>query len=298
MTILVVGASGATGKRLVEELLNRGHNVKAIVRSPDSLPDTIRNNSGLELIIASVLELSDKEMQKHVAACEAVASCLGHNLTFKGLFGKPRRLVTDATRRLCLAIKANNSATSAKFVLMNTVANRNRDLDETIPFGQKLLIGILRLILPPQADNEQAAEYLRTVVGQNDNDIEWVAVRPSGLIDEEQVSDIEAYPSPTRSIVNDGQISRINVAHFMADLITNNDLWDKWRGQMPVIFIIREQLLKSDQLFIIVLEAKHWLGYLIGAENELTHQFIANHGTIQLIYDNNSFLHVFSEIYL
>jgi hypothetical protein len=144
--------------------------------------------------------------------------------------------VTEATRRLCLAIKANNSGTPTKFVLMNTVANRNRDLDETLPFGQRLMIGILRLILPPQADNEQAAEYLRTIVGQNDNDIEWVAVRPSGLIDEEQVSEIEIYPSPTRSIVDDGKVSRINVAHFMADLITNNDLWEKWVGQMPVIY--------------------------------------------------------------
>ncbi|MEE4115818.1 MAG: NAD(P)H-binding protein, partial [Marinilabiliaceae bacterium] len=83
MTILVAGATGATGKRLVEDLLNRGHNVKAIVRSPESLPETIRNNSGLELIVASLLELSDKEMQKYVAGCDAVASCLGHNLTFK-----------------------------------------------------------------------------------------------------------------------------------------------------------------------------------------------------------------------
>jgi len=39
-------------------------------------------------------------MAQHVAGCDAVASCLGHNLTFKRLFGKPRRLVTDAVRRL------------------------------------------------------------------------------------------------------------------------------------------------------------------------------------------------------
>lgn len=236
MTILVVGATGATGKRLVEVLLNRGYNVKVIIRSQAGLPESIRNNKALEITLASVLELNDTELQKHVADCDAVASCLGHNLTFKGLFGKPRRLVTEATRRLCLAVKANNPSAPAKFVLMNTVANRNRDLDETLPFGQKLLIGILRLFLPPQADNEQAAEYLRTVVGQDDNDIEWVAVRPSSLIDEDQVSDIESYTSPTRSIVDDGQVSRINVAHFMADLITANDLWNRWKGQMPVIY--------------------------------------------------------------
>ena len=236
MTILVVGASGASGIRLVEELLNREQNVKVIVRSPEKLPDRIKNHKRLSAISASVLELSDDELEQHVAGCNAVASCLGHNMTFKGMFGKPRRLVTDATRRLCMAIKANNPETSTKFVLMNTVANRNRDLNESNPFAQKCIIVLLRLLLPPHPDNEQAAEYLRTVIGQKDKAIEWVAVRPSALIDEERASEIELYPSPTISILQDGQISRINVGHCMADLITNNDIWNKWKGQMPVIY--------------------------------------------------------------
>lgn len=236
MTILVVGANGATGVRLVEELLNREQDVKVIVRSPEKLPDKIKNHERLSVISASVLDLTDEEMKQHIAGCNAVASCLGHNLTFKGIFGKPRRLVTEATRRLCIAIQANKPETQTKFVLMNTVANRNRDLNESIPFAQKCIIVMLRLLLPPHPDNEKAADYLRTVIGQKDSNIEWTAIRPSGLIDEESTSEIEIYSSPTRSILNDGQISRINVGHFMADLITNNDIWNKWKGQMPVIY--------------------------------------------------------------
>lgn len=236
MTILVAGASGATGGRLVEELLKREYNVRVIVRSPENLPDSIKNHERLSVISASILDLSDEEMEQHIHGCDAVASCLGHNLTLKGLFGKPRRLVTDATRRLCIAIKANNPDGPIKYVLMNTVANRNRDLKERNPFAQKVIIGLLRIFLPPQADNEQAAEYLRTKIGQNDKTIEWVAVRPSSLIDEENTSDIEVHPSPTRSIMKDGQISRINVGHFMADLITDQKLWIKWKGQMPAIY--------------------------------------------------------------
>lgn len=236
MITLVVGASGATGIRLVKELLNRGQYVKVIVRSPEKLPDTIKNHERLSVISASVLELSDEEMQQHVANCNAVASCLGHNLTLKGIFGKPHRLVTDATQRLCTAIKANKPEVSTKFVLMNTVANRNRDLNEPISFAQRCVIGLLRLVLPPHPDNEKAAEYLRTVIGQKDNTIEWTAVRPSSLVDEESASEIEVYPSPTRSILKDGEISRTNVGHFMADLITNDDIWNKWKGQMPVTY--------------------------------------------------------------
>ena len=99
MTVLVLGATGATGRLLVRQLLDRGLKVKAIVRSPDGIPDSLRQHESLSLIRASVLDLSDTEMAEHVAGCEAVASCLGHNLTFKGIFGQPRRLVTGKNER-------------------------------------------------------------------------------------------------------------------------------------------------------------------------------------------------------
>ncbi|MDC1286879.1 SDR family oxidoreductase [Gammaproteobacteria bacterium] len=239
MTTLVVGASGATGRLLVEQLLNRGQNVRAIVRTPDKLSEVLRNHDNLLVIQANVLDLSDAEMAEHVKDCDAVASCLGHNLTFRGMFGKPRSLVTDATRRLCHAIRANKPETPIKFVLMNTTGNSNRDISEPISVGQKCVIWLLRLLLPPHVDNEKAADYLRTEVGQNDKEIEWVAVRPDGLIDEGEVSEYEIYPSPTRSAIFDaGKTSRINVGNFMAELITNHDTCNKWKGQMPVIYNI------------------------------------------------------------
>lgn len=237
MTTLVVGATGATGRLLVEQLLGRGKNVKIIVRSPDALPDRVKSHKHLSVVQASVLELSDAEMVQHVIGCDALASCLGHNLSFKGLYGPPLRLVTDATRRLCRAVKANNPEEPAKFVLMNTAGNSNRDLREPISFGQKCVIGLLRVLLPPHRDNENAADYLRTQIGQNDRAIHWSVVRPDTLIDENEVTKYKAHPSPIRSaIFNPGRTSRINVGHFMADLITDNDTWNMWKGRMPVIY--------------------------------------------------------------
>jgi putative NADH-flavin reductase len=237
MTTLIVGANGATGRLLVKQLLNRGLNVKVIVRSPDQLLEDIRSHDNLAVIQASVLDLSDAEMVQHVNGCDAVASCLGHNISFKGIFGHPRRLVTDATRRLCQAIEANKSDKPTKFVLMNTAGNSNRDLHEPISFSQQCLMGLIRLLLPPHVDNEQAADYLRTKIGQNNESIKWVAVRPDNLIDEDRVTQYEVYASPTISAVFDaGVTSRINVAHFMADLITDHETWNKWKGQMPVIY--------------------------------------------------------------
>ena len=234
MIILIVGASGATGRQLVEQLLMQGHDVKVVVRSPEKLPVSWKNHQKLEIIAASILAMSDKEMTDYVRGCDAIASCLGHNITLKGIYGEPRRLVTDATRRLCDAVKANKPEQKVKYVLMNTTGNRNRDLNEPISFAQKCVIGLLRLLLPPHVDNEKAADYLRTQIGQNNQFIEWAAVRPDDLINENDVTDYEIHPSPTRSaIFNAGKVSRINVAHFMAQLIDDAALWSKWKGQCP-----------------------------------------------------------------
>jgi nucleoside-diphosphate-sugar epimerase len=237
MAILVVGASGETGRLLVEQLLNRGEYVKIIVRTVDSLPETIKSNKNVSIIRASVLDLSDTEMARHVKGCNAVASCLGHKMSFKGMYGHPRRLVTDAVRRFCGAIKENKPETPVKFVLMNTTGNSNRDLSEQISFKQKCVVWLLRLLLPPHVDNEKAADYLRTEIGQNNSEIEWVAVRPDNLINEDEVTEYVEYPSPIRSAIFDaGTTSRINVGNFMAKLITDHDTWIKWKGQMPVIY--------------------------------------------------------------
>lgn len=237
MTVLVVGASGATGRLLVEALVNRGHGVRAIVRKASGLPEDVRNHEEVSAIPASVLGLGDAELARHVSGCHAVASCLGHNMSFRGIYGQPRGLVTEATRRICNAIKANGPVEPVKFVLMNTTGNRNRDLPEEVSFGQKCVIWLIRLLLPPHVDNEKAADYLRTEIGQNDGAIEWAVVRPDSLIDEGKVTEYEIHASPIRSAIFDaGTSSRINVGDFMAELITEDDVWARWKGQMPVIY--------------------------------------------------------------
>lgn len=237
MTTLVTGASGATGKQLVEQLVNMGQTVKVIVRPAGKIPDAWSKNSKISVIKANISDISVNEMAGYVKDCGSVASCLGHNLSWKGIYGKPRKLVTNAVRLLCAAIEQNAPEKPVKFVLMNTAGNRNRDLPEPISAGQKIVIGLLRLLLPPHPDNEKAADHLRVHIGQQHKYIEWAAVRPDTLINEEKVSEYELHASPVRSaLFNPGKTSRINVAHFMAKLIVENDLWETWKGRMPVIY--------------------------------------------------------------
>lgn len=237
MKVLVVGGTGATGRLLIKQLLKSGTSVITIVRSPEKLPKDLKNNKNLTVVSGTVLNLTDKDINKYMSDCDAVISCLGHNLSFKGMYGKPLKLVTSSIKRLCSAISTNESSKSVKVILMNTAGNSNRDLRERLSLGEKLVIGLIRLLLPPHRDNENAADYLRKDIGQDNKKIHWVVVRPDTLINEDETSEYRLFPSPIRSaIFNPGKTSRINVGHFMKELVINNDTWNRWKGKMPVIY--------------------------------------------------------------
>lgn len=237
MTTLVVGASGATGRLVVEQLLNAGEAVKIIVRSLDAIDEDMQNNPLLTVTQADLLSLTDAQLIGQVKGCQAVVSCLGHNLTFKGLFGQPRRLVTQAVIRLTRAVEKTSPQTPVKFILMNTSGNQNKHAGETISLKETCVLGLLRCLLPPHVDNEEAAAFLQNQIDGHSQIIRWVAVRPDDLTDEPNVTSYVTYPSPIRSAIFDaGKTSRINVAHFMAQLVLDDECSDKWQGQMPVIY--------------------------------------------------------------
>ncbi len=239
---LVVGATGATGRLLVEELLNRGIEVKAVVRSPDRLPKALREHPLVHLEQARLLELDDKAMIRLVEDCDSAASCLGHNLTWKGVFGPPYRLVTEAIRRLATAMQVDPGDNPARLVLMSSAGIRDRPGEGLGTWGERIVLGALRLLVPPHADNERAADALRDRSDPDARGPEWCIVRPDTLSNAEAPETYEVFPSPIRSAIFDaGHTSRRNVARFIADLLTDRQLWERWKGRMPVVYDARPQ---------------------------------------------------------
>ncbi len=233
-TTLIVGATGMTGNRLVEQLLDAKHKVRVIVRSPHKFSVETLNDPNMTVIDAKVLDLSDEEMAVQVKGCNAVVSCLGHSLDFSGMFRNPRRLCTAATRRLCRAIEMNNPCEPIKFILMNTVGVQNPDCSEKRKWFELGFLSLLRHAVPPHRDNETAAEHLYQNVGKNNAHLQWCIVRPDSLINAE-VSAYEIEESPTTGIFTGRPTTRSNVAHFMSKLIENAEIWDTWKFRMPVI---------------------------------------------------------------
>lgn len=234
MTVLVVGATGMTGRCVVAQLLEKGHAVRTIVRSPEKLPSEVLSNPNLTIIEASVLDLSDNELATHAKDCDAIVSCLGHVISFAGMYGEPKKLCTDATRRLCDAIKANTNDTPTKFILMNTVGVSNPERNEKRTLFDRALLTLLRYTIPPHRDNETAAAYLFDSIGKENPTIEWCAVRPDSLINDE-VTPYDILESPITGIVTGRPTTRANVAHFMVALIEDPSLWNQWKFQAPVI---------------------------------------------------------------
>lgn len=231
MKVLVLGSTGQTGYQVVKQLIENGIQVKAIARNTDKFKN-LETNKNLQVIQESILHIDDHKFKEILADIDIIVSCLGHNISFKGIFGKPHYLVTDSIKKVINIDTENDKV--RKLILMNTTACLSADNKEKFSIGEKIVMTLLRALLPPQRDNEEAVNLLNRNINKK---FEWIAVRPDTLVNEEQVTEYEIFESPQRSpIFNAGKTSRINVANFMLKLVKNAELWNAWKYKMPVIY--------------------------------------------------------------
>lgn len=234
-TALLVGGTGRTGRRVLAELLKRGVRVRAIVRSKHKLDLALLADPNLALVEADLSSLGDEELRRQVEGSNAIVSCLGHVISFRGVFGPPRDLVTGATARLCRAVELLEPAQPVRFILMTSVSvHQSRDLDPRRGAFERAFLCVLRALVPPAKDNQRAADHLRERIGREHRFLEWVVVRPDSLLDGE-VSEYAVHPSLVHSLASPGHSRMANVAHFMCELVTDPKTWADWRSRLPVI---------------------------------------------------------------
>jgi nucleoside-diphosphate-sugar epimerase len=234
-TVLLVGGTGRTGRRVLTQLLGGGASVRVVVRSAGKLPAGAADNPNLTVVEADLLSLGDDDLLRQVRGCDAVISCLGHVPDFKGIFGPPRDLVTRATTRLCRAIETLRPAKPVRFILMSSVSvNRPGGLDTRRGMFDKAVVWILRGIVPPTGDSQRAADFLWRDVGMTDTFVQWAVVRPDTLR-EGDVSEYSLHEGLVSGLFAPDSTNMANVAHFMCELATNSKTWDEWKGRLPVI---------------------------------------------------------------
>jgi len=233
--VLLLGATGRTGRRVLQQLLERSVPVHAIVRSAERLPAGVAGHPLLTVTEGEVTALPAEELQRHVAGRDAVISCLGHNVSLRGVFGPPRDLVARTVERLSDAAAALRPAAPVRLVLMSSVSvNRPARADARRGVGERAFTWLLRALLPPALDNQWAADFLALEVGTDAPFVEWVVVRPDSLIDGE-VSAYRTHDGIVSSLFRADGTRFANAAHFMAELATDDAAWRRWRGKMPVV---------------------------------------------------------------
>lgn len=243
--VLVLGGTGATGRLLVNELLSRGVQVISINRRPNEFLSATVNREHYSEVIESISDMSEKELASFIQGCDAIVSCLGHNLTFKGIYGEPKKLVSDSIKKCREAIELLPKSNRIKLILMNTSGNANPDVPEDPPLSQRIAVKLIRKLIPPHVDNELASAYLRDKIGSEHEIIDWVCVRPDALTNELENDEYELHESPISNVIFDSvDTSRLNVARFMADLIDDDILWQKWNFKMPVVY---DKTLSNEQ---------------------------------------------------
>jgi uncharacterized protein YbjT (DUF2867 family) len=235
LTVLLLGGTGRTGGRVLQQLLGRGVSVRAVVRSAERLPAGAAGDPRLTLVVADLLSLSDDELRRQVEGCDAVVSCLGHPASAGGMFGPPRDLVTRAVERVCRAARDLRPARPLKLILMSSVSvHRAGGLDTRRGRFETAVVWLLRGLVPPARDNQCAADFLGEVIGTDDPCVQWVAVRPDSL-KEGGVTEYALHEGLVDSLFHPGQTAMANVAHFMCELATDPRAWAAWQGKLPVI---------------------------------------------------------------
>jgi uncharacterized protein YbjT (DUF2867 family) len=233
--VLILGATGRTGGRVLTQLLGRGRPVRAIVRSAARLPAGSVDDPLLDVVEADLLALPPEVLAEHLVGCDTVISCLGHTISVRGILGPPHQLVTRAVRLVRAAVAITQPATPVRLILMSSVSvNQPGRTDARRGRGERADMWAMRAVVPPARDNQRAADLLVHEVGPANANLEWVVVRPDTLT-EGDLAEYQVHEALVSSLFKPDSTRMSEVAHFMCELATDDATWQQWRSLMPVV---------------------------------------------------------------
>ncbi len=197
--ILIVGATGGTGRQLVVQALERGYAVTALVRDPSRLKI---NHPQLAVIQGNVLDSAS--IAEAMRGQEAVVSALGHKRFFY-----PARILSEGTRNLLRAMETHGVA--------RLVCETSLGLSDSAGrMGLYYTFFIIPMILPFYFWDKTRQE--RIIAESN---VEWVIVRPGVLTNGKRRGSYHQ-GSEVGSFLKTVRISRADVADFMLNQLTSD----------------------------------------------------------------------------
>lgn len=205
--ILVLGATGGTGRLIVGRALAQGHDVTALVRSPEKASGL----KGAKLIVADVRD--ERALREALKDQDAVVSAVGTPASpFREV-----TLLSTATRALVSAMKAEHVS---RLVCITGMGAGDSAGHGGFVFDKVIFPLLLRKVY---ADKDRQEAIVR------ESGLDWVLVRPSVLNDKPGRGTVRALTD--LSSFHGGTISREDVANFVLDQVRA----DAWLRRSPLI---------------------------------------------------------------
>ena len=246
MKLLIFGATGGTGRQLVDQALAQGHEVTAFVRKPSRLP--VKHDK-LIVMTGSILDQAD--IDAAVAGHDAVLSALGIRLNFWplivaivvsqiliriGYMERPQRLLLGLglpvlallwlsrtppllSRSTKLMVCAMERSGVKRFICESSMGVGDSRGQGGFIFTWIVLPILLRHVF---ADKEAQEKIIEA------SPLQWVIVRPGGLTNGPRTGKYRAGFEPTDCTIT-CSISRADVADFMLKQVTD----DTYLGKKP-----------------------------------------------------------------
>jgi putative NADH-flavin reductase len=208
MRITVFGATGGTGRRLVEQAIAEGNEVVAYVRNPSKLD---MENEHLTVVQG---ELTDEELiEKAVKGVDAVISLLGPR---GGSKSKP---LTHGMQNIITAMKKQGVR---RLVITSTLSAK--DPNDLPDFKTKSLVNLVKVTM-----HDAYEDIVSTAETVRNSDLDWTIVRLTMLNNKPKSGKVRA------GYVGRGDvgtwISRADVADFMLKQVQDT----KYLRQAPAI---------------------------------------------------------------
>jgi uncharacterized protein YbjT (DUF2867 family) len=201
MKVLVVGATGGSGRATIEALLAHGHEVTAFARRADRLQAL---SPRVKIVNGDAMNTDD--LERAVEGQDAVIVALGisespFRVRLRGSAGTPMNIRSAGTRNVIAAMHQHG--------VRKLVVQSSFGVGETrhkLPLLYRLFF---KLVLKPQiADTERQEQVVRA------SGLDWVIAQPVNLTDRPDME--EAFASPEGE-VRGMQISRKRVGRFLAE---------------------------------------------------------------------------------
>lgn len=216
-TILIIGASGRTGRELVRQSLQRGWSVHVLVRKPAHFPFT--NSEQLTIFEGSVAD--SETLSSAMTGCEAVVSALNisRNNDFPwSSLRTPTNFLSQTMKKIVMLAPQHGIQR-----LLFTSAWGVGDSRKDIPGWFRWIIDNSN-IAPAYIDHEKQEEIATA------STLQWTAFRPVGLINGKSHKPVQVATS--NAIKPKLTIRRSALAAFMLNTLEKNE----YIHQKPVLW--------------------------------------------------------------